>query len=99
MTIKALIFRLIGDRKREPARLITRGASLVTGVVGLSALWGLDISDAKQTAILTTMSTVIPVLVTVGEVIRPYVTPTVKAERKITEAYYATPGKVPKPTL
>ena len=97
--MKALLRRLIGDRKREPARLITRGTSLITAVVGLAALWGLDISQAKQTAILTTMSTVIPVLVTVGEVIRPYVTPVPKAEKAITEAFFADPAKDAMPAL
>ena len=65
--------RLIGDKKREPARLVSRLGAIAVALVGFLALWGLDLGPEWVDRIQGTIAFVVPALVTVGEFIRPYV--------------------------
>ncbi len=84
---------------KEPARIISIITAFATAVLGLIAAFGLDVSDSQRNAIIGVIAPTVTMIVVAGELIRSQVTPTTKAEQKITEAFFKDPAIDDKPKL
>lgn len=84
---------------KEPARIISIITAFATAVLGLIAAFGLDVSDSQRNAIIGVIAPTVTMIVVAGELIRSQVTPTTKAEQKITEAFHADPSTDQRPKL
>lgn len=68
-----MLRRLVGDKKREPARLVSRLTAGAVAIAGLLALWGLNLGPEWTDRIQGTIAAVVPAAIAIGEFIRPYV--------------------------
>jgi len=84
---------------KEPATIIAAVTALVTAILGLLVAYGVPISEDQRNAILGTLAATCTVILVMGPVIRQYVWSPNSVEKKVTEAYEATPGVDPKPMV
>lgn len=84
---------------KEPSAIVGVISAFVTAVLGLAAAFGLGLGDDQRNAILAVIGPTIAGVIAVSLVIRQFVVPVDKAEKKIDEAYEAREGIDPRPTL
>lgn len=92
---RELWIRVIGSRKREPARLARSIGVVLSGAVYVLTTWGISVSQMTQDRVNVTLPIVCVVLVTFMEFLRPYITPVEKAELAIEIATDLPPGSTP----
>lgn len=83
--------RLIGDKKREPARLVSRITAIAVTAAGVLALWGLNLGPEWTDRIQGTIATVVPAAIAIGEFIRPYVASSHTVAAAVVDAKLANP--------
>ncbi len=80
----------------EPVRV----ASLFAALLSAAILFGLNISSDQEEGLLRVANIIIPMIfIGAGEIGRSGAVAVPKAEAKIEQAYYRTPGEHEKPTL
>lgn len=75
--------------QKEPATIISSVVALITEVVGLLVAFGIDVSQAQQTAIIATVTALSGVIALVGPIIRGFVFSPASVEKISGESYAA----------
>jgi hypothetical protein len=83
----------------EPTRLIGYISAAAAALITVAVAFGANIDDDQRNALLTATAACAPVVVFAVELIRSKVTPVDRADKKITEAFFADPAVDEKPTI
>lgn len=84
---------------REAATIITTITAFLAAVMTLLVAFNIHITEDQRNAILTTAGAFFALILAVGPIIRGFVWSKDSVEKKVTEAYEATPGIDPKPEV
>lgn len=85
--------------KGEPVLIAAAISAAVVQIVGLAVVFGADISDEQQKAILGAVEPTVIMLFVLGGIVRQYVTPVWKAKALIDAAHQAGTVGADKPQL
>ena len=83
----------------EPAVIVSTIVAALEALFGVGVVFGLDLDNAQQQAIIGAVAPCVALTLMVGFAIRQMVTPAERAQAKIDQAYYSVPGVHEKPTL
>lgn len=86
------IFAHVINFKTEPARAVARITAALTALVTAFTAWGIDMSQEAQTAVISTGAGIAVTALAVAKAIRPFVSPTAKAEQAIENALALDPN-------
>ncbi len=84
---------------REPATIITTITAFIAAIMTLLVAFNIHITEDQRTAILTTAGAFFALLLAVGPIIRGFVWSKDTVEKKVDQAYEATPGVDAKPKV
>lgn len=85
--------------KSEPVVIATSVTAILVQIIGAAAAFGLSLTDAQRTAILSCVEPIVLALFVLGPIIRQYVVPAWKAKALVDAAHIAGAAGLDKPTV
>lgn len=72
--------------QREPAIIVSTLTAFLTALIGGAAAFGLDLTDAQRTAVLSAVAPAVAVIFLIGPIIRTFVFSPDTTQKKVSEA-------------